>query len=250
MSDADDLQVDETPEQPAGADGAAGGDSGLLIVPGGIEPDFNDEDLPAQVEAGSGHDAELAAEVGVGSDAEPTPSPEAQAGRQDSQFTLDELVAELAGVSSVDTAGPAAAAAAPAAPERIDPLAAAMSDAFAGSPTVEAEMWTRVPFWLLGIAWIAFVGVLTYLQWPTASEGLQGTSFYQLMVYGGVALVVTGGVIGAVIWSRARSHADLVDRAVVSRSILLRAVGWTASGVAVWVIAMIALSLHSLDVIP
>lgn len=248
MSDADDLQVDETPEQPAGADGAIGGDSGLLIVPGGIGPDLDDEDLLAQVEAGSGQDAGFAAEADA--DVEPTPSPEAQAGRQDSQFTLDELVAELAGVSSVDTAAPAAAAAVSAAPERIDPLAAAMSDAFAGSPTVEAEMWTRVPFWLLGVAWIAFVGLLTYLQWPTASEDLQGTSLYQLMVYGGVALVVMGGVIGAVIWSRARSHADPVDRAVVSRSILLRAVGWTASGVAVWVIAMIALSLHSLDVIP
>jgi uncharacterized membrane-anchored protein len=83
-----------------------------------------------------------------------------------------------------------------------------------------------------------------------AKAGLADNQLYGILVFGGAALVAGGLVVGLVVWFRARSQADHSDRGIVGRAVLLRALGWTAMGVALWVVSMIVLSLHSLDVIP
>jgi len=245
MSDAELPHDAELPQQPEAADEAAGEDGGLLIIPGGAGADESESALddPASLEPESkptdvaGTDP-LEGDVPVAPEQAP---PVAEA-----QFTLDELVAEMAGVSAATTDPQASAE--PVVAQRVDPLAAVMSEAFEEVP-VESEMWTRLPFWLLGATWVLFTGVITYLLWPTAKAGLTGSPLYGALVYGGAALVVVGAITGVIVWSRARARCALPDRGVVGRAILLRAVGWTATGVVLWVVTMIVLSLHSLDVI-
>jgi hypothetical protein len=232
MSD-EEMPVDgDTTGQVAQADGAPVEDAGLLIIPGGAESEDGGSvaepaDRPAP-----------AADVDT---AEDSPEP---------QFTLDELVAEMAGVSAVIPGASSSGVPAPVVPERIDALDAVMSDTFAEAPSVESELWTRAPFWVGMAAWLVFVGTLTYLLWPNASQGLQAAPLYGVLVYGGSGLVLLGIITGWVVWKRARARAAIVERAVVGRAVLLRALGWTAGGVAIWVVAMVVLSLHSLDVIP
>lgn len=222
--DAVELETPETGDEPTGEA------EGLLIVPGGISDDDSNGEVASQ-----------------GSDAfEAEPESETD---QRAEFTLDELVAEMAGVSAVVDV-PAGEPAPEPAPEHVDPLAAAMSEAFAGATPVEDQMWTRAPFWATGAIWASFVGVLTYLLWPRTVGGLQDAPLYGVLVFGGATLVVAGLVAGLLIWSRARAQAEYADRAIVSRAVLLRVLGWTAGGVALWVIAMVVLSLHYLDVIP
>jgi hypothetical protein len=133
-------------------------------------------------------------------------------------------------------------------PDHVDPLAAAMSEAFAEAVPIEAELWTRVPFWTLGFVWAASVGVMTYLLWPKMSGGLQDAPLYGVLVFGGAGLVVVSLIAGLIVWSMARARAELTDRPIVSRAVLLRVLGWTAGGVALWVVSMIVLSLRHLDV--
>jgi hypothetical protein len=258
MSDKEMPRDEEAPEQPAAVVEPIGEDMGLLIVPGSVDPDDADDGtsmsdlgpvVPSEVP-----DADLDEPASDESTAEAEPAavePEAEAVDRP-QFTLDELVAEMAGVSAVTAAAPASGEAASVAPERIDVLAAAMSDTFAEAPPVEDEMWTRAPFWAIAAAWVLFSGALAYLLWPTAAKGfeaLMGASLYSVLVWGGVALVVIGLVIGAVIRSRAQARGSVVDRGLVGRAILLRALGWTAAGVAMWVVAMIVVSFHAVGVI-
>jgi len=248
MSDAELPNDAELPEQPATAEEPAGEGGDLLIIPGGVDADDPDgaldEPAPSEPQPES-ESIDLGGPESLESDE--AAAPEQAPVAAEAQFTLDELVAEMAGVSAA-TADPQANAE-PVVAQRVDPLAVVMSEAFEEVP-VESEMWTRLPFWLLGATWAVFTGVITYLLWPVAKAGLTGTTLYGVLVYGGVALVAVGAVMGAVVWSRARVRCALPDRGVVGRAILLRAVGWTATGVALWVVSMIVLSLHSLDVIP
>jgi hypothetical protein len=244
MSDAELPHDAELPEQPETDDEAAVEDGGLLIIPGGVdaeipEADALDESAPEAEEAD-----ETAPDALADDEASAT---EQQPEEPDTQFTLDELVAEMAGVSAVGA--DSGADAEPVVAQRVDPLAAVMSEAFEEVP-VENEMWTRLPFWILGAAWVSFAGVITYLLWSTAKAALTGTQLWGVLIFGGPALVAAGAVMGFVVWSRARVRCAMPDRGVVGRAILLRAVGWTATGVALWVVSMIVLSLHSLDVIP
>jgi hypothetical protein len=247
MSDEEMPRDEQAPEQPVVAEEPITEGSGLVIIPGGAGPDEMDDvdfnDLAAAPEdASEDLDTEFGESV---AEAEPEVPDRPQ-------FTLDELVAEMAGVSAA-TVGPAAPGeAAPPEPERVDVLAAAMSDTFAEAPAVEDEMWTRAPFWALVAVWAIFAGGLAYLLWPTAAEGLEalmGASLYGILVYGGVALVVIGIVAGMIVRSSAQARASAVDRGIVGRAILLRVLGWTAAGVAVWVIALIAVSFHAVGVI-
>ena len=235
MSDEEMPRDEEAAAQPAAAGEPVGEGMDLLIIPGGIDPDM---DEPAS--DGPTVEAELEA---AGSEVRTADRPE---------FTLDELVAEMAGVSAATAAVSVSGEAAPATPERVDVLAAAMSDTFAEAPPVENEMWTRAPFWTIAAAWAIFSGVLAYLLWSTATQGfdvLMGSSLYSVLVWGGVALVVVGLVIGAVIRSRAQARGSVVDRGTVGRSILLRTLGWTAAGVAIWVVAVVVVSFHAVGVI-
>ena len=231
MSDEVLPRDEEALEQRAAAQEPIGEDMGLLIIPGGVDPE----------DAG-----EPADEVG------PEASEPAAVPADRPQFTLDELVAEMAGVSAASAVPPAAGESAPVVPERVDVLGAAMSDTFSEAPAVGQEMWTRAPFWAVAAVWAIFAGVLAYLLWPTAPQGfdaLMGSSLYSVLVWGGVALVVIGLVIGAVVRSRAQARGGAADRGPVGRAILLRALGWTAAGVAMWVVAMIVVSFHVVGVI-
>ena len=246
---AEEMPRDEhAPEQPVAAEDLTGGDSGLVIIPGGAVPDEMDDldvhefvDVPADVSDDAG-----AASAEPSAETEPETEPEVP---DRPQFTLDELVAEMAGVSAAPAASEESA---PPVPERVDVLVAAMSDTFAEASAVEDEMWTRAPFWALAAVWAVFAGALTYLLWPTAAEGLEalmGAVLYGALVYGGVALVIIGLVAGMIIRSRAQGRASAVDRGIVGRAILLRALGWTAAGVALWVVALIVVSFHAVGVI-
>lgn len=269
MSDTEMLRDGEEPERPVAADepvvddegpvilvgdSQEADDEGLEIFPGASEA-ADDEGESLVIIPGSGGADEDEEEPFQADDAEEWAAPEASGSAAaegdpaEPHFTLDELVAEMADVSTVAADGSGPEAPAPAAAERIDLLETAMSDTFAEAPSVEAAMWTRLPFWILGGAWVLSVGVLTFLLWPTAKAGLTG-QLYDLLVFGGVGLVVASAVAGAVIWFRARAQAEMAERALVSRAVLLRALGWTAIGVALWVVSMVVLSLHSLDVIP
>lgn len=225
MSDAGLPDGAEVLEMPEAIDDLTGETGELLIITGGIgDPDEDDE-------PSFGGEAPAVNSVG-----KPT-----------SEFTLDELVAEMAGVSAFVADAPAEEAAP--APDRVDELAAAMSDAFADAKPIETETWTRLPFWTIGGLWTLFVGVLTFLLWPDAPAGLQNAPLYEVLVFGGAAMVVGGLAVGLMVWSRARARVDVADRAIVSRVVMLRVLGWTASGVALWVVSMVVLSLRHLDVI-
>jgi hypothetical protein len=246
MTDAEVPHDEEAPEQPAVVDEQTGDVGGLLIVPGGVEAEVTDEDgSSAGLDVLAGADSDQGADEQAGEAVVATP---AAAPTAAVQFTLDELVAEMAGVSAV--AGDASSGSEPPVVQRVDPLAVAMSEAFDEAPAVEAELWTRLPFWLGGAVWALFVGALTYLLWPRVAGDLQSDPLYGLFVYGGTGLVGLGLISGIVVWTRARTLCALPDRGVVGRAIVLRALGWIATGVAAWVIAMIVLSLHSLGVIP
>lgn len=227
MSDVELPSDGQDPGAPGTFD-ESGADSGeLVIITGGIADEDPDEGIEAV------------------SDVATVDEPEEE---QAAEFTLDELVAEMAGVSALAAVVADEEVAPVAIPEHIDPLAAAMSEAFAEAAPVEEEMWTRAPFWVLGAVWAVFAGVLSFLLWPKTSTGLESSPLYGLLVYGGTGLVIVGLIVGLVVWSRARARADFKDRSIVSRALMLRAVGWTAAGVAVWVVALVVLSLHHLDV--
>jgi hypothetical protein len=272
MSDTETLGDGEEPERPAKADEPAVEEEGLVIIPGdsqeaddeGLEiisgdPEASDDEGLVIIPGGGVDDAEeeplqVADASGSTAPEEPTAPEESGSAAEggdstEPHFTLDELVAEMADVSTVASDGSGPEAPAPVVAERIDVLETAMSDTFAEAPPVEAVMWTRLPFWVLGAVWVISVGVLTFMLWPTAKAGLAG-QLYDVLVFGGAGLVVVSAVAGAVIWFRARSQAEMADRAIVRRAVLLRALGWTALGVALWVVSMVVLSLHSLDVIP
>ena len=212
--------------------------SDLVIIPGGGDAGEMDEDDSLEVVPVP--EPEAAEE----------PEPAGEGAPVERKLTLDELVAEMAGGSAAVTGGSPPVASAPVMAERVDTLENAMPDTFADALPVEAQLWKRLPFWVLGATWVVSVGVMTYLLWPMAKAGLADNQLYGILVFGGAALVAGGLVVGLVVWFRARSQADQSDRGIVGRAVLLRALGWTAMGVALWVVSMIVLSLHSLDVIP
>lgn len=233
MSDAGLPRDVEEPETPEFGDDSEAPSEEIMIIPGGFADGESGEDDGTALEGGD----QPAGEDEPSSDEDTAPA---------SEFTLDELVAEMAGVSATTPSAPVEETAP--VQDHIDPLTTAMSVTYAETLPVEAELWTRLPFWILGAVWALFAGVLTYLLWPRSAGGLQDAQLYGVLVFGGAALVVIGLLVGLFIWSRARSHAELPDRPIVSRVVLLRVLGWTAGGVALWAIAMVVLSLHHLDV--
>ena len=226
MSDAGLPHGGEEPEAPETVDEPTGDPEELVIITGGTADSEPDGDEP------------------MGDDVAPEDVEEAE---RAAEFTLDELVAEMAGVSAVA----ASASAGETAPVQghVDPLTAAMSEVFAEAAPIESEMWTRAPFWAVGASWVVFIGVLTFLLWPRSTGGLETMPLYGVLVFGGAVLVVVSLMAGLVVWARARARTEPTDRPVVSRALLLRMLGWTAAGVALWVIAMVVLSLHHLDVL-
>jgi hypothetical protein len=255
MSDTEMPRDGEEPDRGVAADEPVAEEAGLPAILSESES-VEQSDLviiPGGGDAGEmGEDDSLEAVPVPEPEAVPVPEPEPaeEDAPVERKLTLDELVAEMAGGSAAVTDGSPPVASAPVVAEGVDTLENTMPDTFADAVPVEAQLWKRLPFWVLGATWVVSVGVMTYLLWPMAKAGLAGNQLYGILVFGGAALVVGGLVVGLVVWFRARSQADHSDRGIVGRAVLLRALGWTAMGVALWVVSMIVLSLHSLDVIP
>ncbi len=244
MSDAETTRDGDEPERPFAAGEPAVEGEGLVIITGsgGVEED-EEEPLPTTDTGAAPTRAEFAGAEEAGPAAEEGDS-------TGTDLTLDELVAEMADASTLVTGRSAPEAPAPVVTEHVDVLESLMTDTLAELPAVEARMWTKLPFWVLEALWVLSVGVLTFLLWPNAKAVLAAIPLYDALVFGGAALVAVSAVVGAVVWSRARSMAEMADRSVVGRVVLLRALGWIAAGVALWVVSMVVLSLHSQGVIP
>jgi len=139
---------------------------------------------------------------------------------------------------------PAAVAGDVAAPEAEPAPAAPASEL-----PVTKRAWSHAPFFVLGAAWIGFVAALTVLLWDSAAVSIVGSPLYPYFVFGGVALVLIGFVTGLTVWLLARGRVSDDERAGVAGAIWLRAVAWTAGGVALWWVGLILLDLHRAGVI-
>jgi hypothetical protein len=247
-------EADEVPaEEPADADGAP--------VEGDAQAALWADDAQAEMGEAPADDSEKVA-------------PEAAPGTTP---TLDELVAELAepepAAGSVDeseileAAGEGSASGErpedseggePAEGGAVEGTAPAESGADGGAEPEAIEepelpvvrrMSTRVPFWVLGAAWVAFAGGLTYLLWPTSTGVFVTSPIYGYFVFGGAALVIIGLVLGLIVWLAARSSVEKGARAGIAGVVWMRALGWTAIGVVLWWIALTVLDLHRTGVI-
>jgi hypothetical protein len=247
MSDTEMPRDGEEPDRGVAADEPVAEEAGLPAI---LSESESVEQSDLVIIPGGGDAGEMGEDDSLEAVPVPGPEPAEEDAPVERKLTLDELVAEMAGGSAAVTDGSPPVASAPVMAERVDTLENAMPDTFADALPVEAQLWKRLPFWVLGATWVVSVGVMTYLLWPMAKAGLADNQLYGILVFGGAALVAGGLVVGLVVWFRARSQADHSDRGIVGRAVLLRALGWTAVGVALWVVSMIVLSLHSLDVIP
>jgi hypothetical protein len=106
------------------------------------------------------------------------------------------------------------------------------------------RLWARIPFWVLGAAWVGLVGALTYLLWSVATDVFVTNPLYTYLVFGGTALVAAGLVMGLTIWILVRSNTKKGERAGIGLRVWTRALTWTAIGVVLWWAGLILLDLH------
>jgi len=180
-------------------------------------------------------------------------------------LTLDEMVAELAAPIAVleaeaAEAAPEADLEAPAPEALAVAEAVAEGDAERSAPELEEpdtsdtvpetpkaivdRLWTRAPFWVVGGAFVVLVGTCVYLLWPLATGTFTAHPLYALFVQGGAALVLIGLVTGLVVWLSARSRAQDDEKPGLAMRLWLRALAWTAGGVAIWWIGLALLDLR------
>jgi len=219
------------------------------------QPELFPEDVPAPAEAPT--------------ESEPAAEP-----------TLDEMVASLAGEAVADGETPAETSSdaagetvlpeteTPATPESAEeaavadePAADAATAAAAASEDDSAaeilaepvpfllQMRWRVPFWVVFGLFAAFVAALVYLLWPASAGEFVALPLYGVLVIGGASLVVIGLVTGLAVWLAARSRATDDEKAGLGRTLWARALGWTAGGVALWWVGILALDLHRAGVL-
>lgn len=225
----------------------------------GLEPE-NDE-RPAESEP-------IAEPVAAtpGSEGPIAPDPDATTEPVAAPPTLDDLLAGIADESASAVASeagtteepetpvpsPAAAedASAPLTPlETEEPAEGIESAPAPKSRPVVARVSTRAPFWVLGALWACFAGVMTYLLWPLSDQAFVDSPLYAVLVFGGAALVILGFVVGLVVWLGARPVARAAGEGPLGLRLWARALGWTAGGVVLWWVALIALDLHRTGVI-
>jgi hypothetical protein len=114
---------------------------------------------------------------------------------------------------------------------------------------ITRRLWTRVPLWLLFVAFVVVVGTVTYLLWPLATGQFTTSDLYPLLVFGGAGLVLIDLVTGLAIWLTARSRARDDEKAGLGRTLWMRALAWTAGGVVVWWIGLILLDLRHIGLL-
>jgi hypothetical protein len=184
------------------------------------------------------------------------------------QPTLDDLIADLAvegAPADVEqdaeraegdaSATPAASEtdAAPeieagAAPEPVAPMAQVAVPKATEAP-VEAgpmleRLWTHVPFWVIGGAWLVLTASMTALLWNATPGGVTGGIPYAALVFGGGVFVLIDLVAGLVISQMVRSRTAPGERSGLALAIWNRALLWTAGGVLLWWIGLLLLDLH------
>jgi hypothetical protein len=228
-------------------------------------PVVNDAD--ADAEPGEADTDADAAEPDAGAEGAPLSGDEPEEGLDAApQLTLDEMVAELTAPAepvspSAEPAEapepveePAEGAEALPAPQAVPPSTVTPGPDETLAPAevvrpVADRLWTRIPFWVLGLVWAGLVGASAYALWPTSAEAFILSPLYPVFIFGAAALVAVGVVLGLIVWLTARSRAGEYGTAGVGRRIWTRALGWTAGGVALWWIALIVLDLHRTGVI-
>lgn len=188
--------------------------------------------------------------VAAGPLPEPTPAPEEADAGEDADAASVATVPDAAEVGAdsapADESEPATGSAPE--PAAAVPAVGAVAVEPATAP-VERRAWTRAPFFVLGAAWLGAVGAIVALMWDGVSSSVAASPLYPFLVFGGAALVLLGFVTGLVVWLLARGRVREDERAGVARAIWLRAVAWTAGGVAIWWVGLIALDLHRAGVI-
>jgi hypothetical protein len=102
----------------------------------------------------------------------------------------------------------------------------------------------RVPFWIEFAVFVAFVAAMVYLLWPASTGPFVTLPLYAVFVFGGAALVAVDLVTALVVWLSARSGATDDEKVGLGRTLWMRALAWTAGGVALWWIGIALLELH------
>ena len=270
--DAEPTEEPESAEEPQSAQEAEPSDEPQSAQEEEPSDELESSDEPAPSEE---RDPSIAPELVL--EPEPAPAPATES------LTLDDMVAEIAQsqgdepAPDVETVGSEAAESEGAEPreaesEATETEAAAGEAAEAGGESAEEgaaepseelaeeeagtapalarqRMQTRIPFWAYGGVWVVFVGVMTYLIWPSTVTRFTDQPLYAYFVLGGAALAVIGLLVGLFAWFAGRSGASAAGRQGLTQAILLRTAGWMAVGVALWWIALMSLDLHRTGVI-
>ena len=106
------------------------------------------------------------------------------------------------------------------------------------------QLRLRVPFWIEFAIFATFVAAMVYLLWPASTGQFVTLPLYAAFVFGGAALVAIDLVTGLAVWLSARSGATDDEKVGLGRTLWMRALAWTAGGVALWWIGIALLELH------
>ena len=256
------VRPDQTDDTPAAAEGP---DPNEDLEPAGVPDRPAVDERTSEPEEAPAEEPEDAMPEAPAEEPEGATQPEPDQDEDEeptAPLTLDELVAELevpaeesgehpAEEPGEETSEEAAEAAEgeEAGEEEAETAEPGEQEIEAGLMPVSERLWTRLPFWLIGLAWAAFSGALAYLFWPLSATVFVTNPLYPYFVFGGAALVVVDLVTGLVVLLVARARAGDEGRAGLGRVIWLRALTWTAAGVVLWWVALIALDLHRTGVI-
>jgi hypothetical protein len=134
-------------------------------------------------------------------------------------------------------------------PVEVVPGAAPEPEGVAVADLVRDRLTTRVPFWVYGAVWAGFVGFMAYLLWPISSEPFVNSPDYAALVFGAVALLAGGIVLGFFVWLFSRLGTTRSERVGLVRAVAFRTAGWMTAGVVIWWIALVLLDLHRSGVV-
>jgi hypothetical protein len=182
------------------------------------------------------------------SEAEPEPEEEPEA-EPESQPTLDDLIADLAVEDTPSNEGEAPiegeSDATPGSDASVVPRALPeVTEASGAAEPLLQQLWTHVPFWIVGGAWLVLTACMTIMLWSAPAIGFRSGLPYAFLILGGAAFAVIDLVTGLVIWRMARARATEDERRGLALTIWNRALLWIAGGVALWWIGLFLLDLH------